>query len=72
MLSSKNTNYYLKDEEDEDIVKSVEKVVIDVNISNDYEKAIDDEITSDDIDELKEYLAEYLQIKKKQIDIKSY
>ena len=74
VLSSKNSNYYSKDEEDDsvNVVEPVEKITINVNTSSNDEKAIEDKITSKDMEELKEYLAKYLEIKKNIIDIQNY
>ena len=70
VLSSKNSNFYSKDDSSNDI-EPIEKVTINVGISNP-QKDIQNEITSGDMENLKNYLAEYLNVKKNIIDIQNY
>ena len=70
VLSSKNDNYYLKDV-DEIGIKRVEEVQINIS-SSEKNKKEEKTITSKDMDELKNYLADFYKVNKKIIEIQNY
>ena len=67
VVSSKNSNYY----KEKDEIGKIEKVEIKVDTNNQKNNE-NNEITNDDIKNLKEYLSNYYELDKKIIDIQSY
>lgn len=69
VLSSRNDNYYEKDEE-ESSIKKVETVIISVEKQKELNEK--NKITPEDIENLRNYLADYYEVKKNIIQIDTY
>lgn len=68
VLSSKNDKFYSKEEKTN--IKSIQKV--EINVTNPDNENLGNEISSDDIDDVKKYICDYYDIDEKIVDIQAY